>query len=61
VIIRGHDGEAVYTVRCSLCGKRKGDGWLSFSDHVYADHGPEDAGLSPLGEREEAKPEPVPA
>lgn len=42
-----HDHK-VRTLRCSLCGTQRGDGWAEFSDHIYKEHTPADAGLTPL-------------
>lgn len=39
----------VHTTVCPLCGVPRGEGWKWFSDHVLAEHGPEDAGLTPTG------------
>lgn len=45
----------VRTTECSACGAVNGEDFDKFVWHLVREHGPEDFGLSPLGEREPEK------
>jgi hypothetical protein len=49
---RGAGGDRIVMTACPLCGQELQQGYgTGRSEHFRDEHGPEDCGLSPLGER----------
>jgi DNA-directed RNA polymerase subunit RPC12/RpoP len=58
VTLKHYPGQKVRLVECPFCGARLLGKDVKTGQHFFDEHGPADAGLTPLGERREDETEP---